>query len=635
MNNRRKTLPPIDPKIDPKLRAVLEALKEIQETGEGVRGDPMDRKLTIRDLVDAGLARLRPGSMTEFGPVNDDPIDNDPPGSTLIPPRPTGFNAIGSFGYIVLSWDIPGDQYLNHAFTNIYRSETDNFANAEMIGRDTGMMYTDHIREVEEEGVGFYYWITFTSTEDREGPPNNTSGTYAEVIPDLGFLLDRLSGEIDESVLAKSLNGRIDKIEVLETGIKTETEIRESADLAMARRIDNVSAAANGNASAIQTEQTVRADADAALAQQITTVQSQLGGNIASVEQSMTTNIKRLNGELVKLGAEYTLKLDVNGYVSGFGAYNDGRTSDFAVVADRFWVAPPNSTGKRKPFIIQNNKVYIDTALIRNASIQEGQLGPISFGKITDSRGNPVTTVAGKLKGELIEAENLRVAEAARFYGNVYSNNFRAGIAGWAIYQSGNFELNEGRIRSSVQIGNTTAGDIAQGVGSINNWKRPGSTLIDGNKIFTGDAYVDTLQIKGHAVTVPEASFTEAGISLGTNWTTVQTLWVSRANAPVHLTFGCSCRADDSSSAVADASVSARLVIDDQEAAVYNTIVSDSVRAADTGSGTVYARARGLFSGGYLLGAGTGAAKVQIQLARTGSSGGAFNRFIQALTVKR
>ncbi|BCA91884.1 phage tail tip fiber protein [Vreelandella aquamarina] len=450
MNNRRKTLPPIDPKIDPKLRAVLEALKEIQETGEGVRGDPMDRKLTIRDLVDAGLARLRPGSMTEFGPVNDDPIDNDPPGSTLIPPRPTGFNAIGSFGYIVLSWDIPGDLYLNHAFTNIYRSETDNFANAKVIGRDTGMMYTDHIREVEEEGVGFYYWITFTSTEDREGPPNNTSGTYAEVIPDLGFLLDRLSGEIDESVLAKSLNGRIDKIEVLETGIKTETEIRESADLAMARRIDNVSAAANGNASAIQTEQTVRADADAALAQQITTVQSQLGGNIASVEQSMTTNIERLNGELVKLGAEYTLKLDVNGYVSGFGAYNDGKTSDFAIAADRFWVAPPNSTGKRKPFIIQNNKVYIDTAMIRNASIQEGQLGPISFGKITDRNGSPVTTVAGKLKGELIEADNLRVAEAATFYGDVYSNNYWSGVSGWAIRQNGSAEFNNVTVRGTL-----------------------------------------------------------------------------------------------------------------------------------------------------------------------------------------
>ena len=167
----------------------------------------------------------------------------------------------------------------------------------------------------------------------------------------------------------------------------------------------------------------------------------------------------------------------------------------------------------------------------------------------------------------------------------------------------------------------------------VNAWVRPDSTLIDGNKIFTGDAYVDTLQIKGNAITIPSASFTGAGISLGTNWTTVQTLWVSRGNAPVHLTFGCSCSADEASSSVADASVSARLLIDGYEAAVYSTIVSDSARSFNTQ--TVTARARGLFSGGFLLGAFTGSSKVEIQLSRTGTSGGAFNRFIQALTVKR
>lgn len=459
MNNRRKTLPPIDPKTDPKLRPLLEALKEITETGDGVRGDPMDRKLTIRDLVDAGLARLKPGSMTEFGPAEDEAIDNDPPGSTLIPPRPTGFNAIGSFGYIVLSWDIPGDLYLNHAFTNIYRSETDNFANAEMIGRDTGMMYTDHVREVEEEGVGFYYWITFTSTEDREGPANSTSGTYAEVIPDIGFLLDKLSGQVNEEVLTPAFKNRLDGFQ--------ET--------------------------------------------------------------------------ISDLGDRYTLSVTNNGHVSGFTIFNTGQQSDFAVLADRFTIA--NQFGaERHPFFVVGGNTYIDTALIRNASIQEGQLGPISFGKITDNNGTPVTTVAGKLKGELIEAENLRVAEAAVFYGNVYSNNFRAGIAGWAIYQSGNFELNEGRIRNSVQIGNTTAGDIAQGVGSINNWKRPGSTLIDGNKIFTGDAYVDTLQIKGSAVTIPVASYSAGAVSYNQfdrGWKTLGSVWIDAQGGQIQLLATC------------------------------------------------------------------------------------------------
>ncbi|SNY95578.1 phage tail tip fiber protein [Halomonas sp. hl-4] len=456
MTNRRKSLPPIDPKTDPKLRPFLEALKEITETGDGVRGDPLDRKLTQRDLIDAGIARLRNGSQSEIGP-NDQPIDNEPPEPVRIPPRPTGFNAAGSFGYIVLSWNIPRELYLNHAFTNIYRSEADNFANAEMIGRDAGMMYTDHVREVDEEDVGFYYWITFTSTEGAEGPPNSTDGTYAEVIPDIGFLLDRLSSDIDDSKLAKSLLERMPGY-----------------------------------------QETVSDDGDI-----------------------------------------YSLTLNQEGYISGIGAYNDGKTSDFAVIADRFWIARPGSQDKRKPFIVQNDKVYIDTALIRDASIQQGQLGPISIGKITDGDGSPVTTVAGKLKGELIDAENLRVAEAAKFYGNVFSNNFRAGQSGWAIYQSGDFELNQGRIRSSVQVGNSTMGNV---VSSVDSWRRPGSTLIDGNKIFTGDAYVDTLQIKGQAVTFPASSYVAAQRSIGSSWTTIRQVSAFVTGESVQVTGGFSFR---------------------------------------------------------------------------------------------
>jgi hypothetical protein len=40
---------------------------------------------------------------------------------------------------------------------------------------------------------------------------------------------------------------------------------------------------------------------------------------------------------------------------------------------------------------------------------------------------------------------------------------------------------------------------------TVTNWTKPGYTLINGNQIYTGDAYVDTLQIKGQAVTFPVA----------------------------------------------------------------------------------------------------------------------------------
>lgn len=560
MNNRRKTLPPVDPSTDPKLRPILEAIKEMQETGEGVRGDPLDRKLTLRDMVDSGLASLRNGSKSEIGPVEDDPIDNDVPDSTLIPPRPTGFNAIGSFGYIVLSWDIPKDLYLNHAYTSVYRAESDNFANAEMIGRDTGMMYTDHIREVEEHGVGFYYWITFTSTEDVEGPANSAGGTYAEVIPDLGFLLDRLSGEINEDVLTPAFQNRLDGFQ--------ET--------------------------------------------------------------------------ISELGDRYTLSVNNNGHVAGFTIYNTGKQSDFAVLADRFSIA--NRFGaERHPFIVVGGDTYIDTAFIREASIQEGQLGPIGFGKITDQYGRSVTTVAGKLKGELIEAENLSVAEAAKFYGNVYSSNYRSGLSGWAIYQSGNFELNQGQIRSSVQIGNTTMGDIAQSASSIDDWRRPGSTLIDGNKIYAADAYVDTLQIKGQAVTIPASVQRAGSSSFSTNWATAVELYFNPegGRSTVIVSAGYEARSYSlsagGSSTLATLTAEARILYNGRE--VYRGEIGKNEARGENGS-NANALIGGTFASSYLTPPSWSTQKMELQFRISthygdGVSGNMFGRTITSISTKR
>jgi len=435
MSNRRKTLPPIDPSVDVRLRPVLEALKEIQETGEGVRGDPLDRKLTVRDLVNAGLAKMRPGSLTDITAPDDGEDDGDSAGPIKIPPRPAEFNAVGGFGYVVLSWKIPKQQYLNHAYTEIWRSETDNLANAEMVGQEAGSLYTDYVRVDTTEPKGFYYWIKYVSTDDIEGPYNDTAGTYAEVIPDLDYLIGELSADIDNSKLARSFLERL-----------------------------------------------------------------------PGYQQSVSDD-----------GDIYSLTLNQNGYISGIGAYNDGTTSDFAVIADRFWIAPPNSTGKKKPFIVQGGNVYIDTAFIRDASIQEGQIGPISFGKITDSYGNPVTTVAGKLKGDLIEADNLSVAEAAKFYGDNQSGNFRSGVRGWKLWQDGRFEIaSGGSISRDVSVDGQSIGSIKDASSKVDGWTRPYSTLIDGNKIYTGDAYVDTLQIKGNAVTVPVTSISGSVLGDGT-----------------------------------------------------------------------------------------------------------------------
>ena len=66
---------------------------------------------------------------------------------------------------------------------------------------------------------------------------------------------------------------------------------------------------------------------------------------------------------------------------------------------------------------------------------------------------------------------------------------------------------------------------------TVNTWTRPSSTLIDGNKIFTGDAYVDTLQIKGNAVIVP--AYDDLSVySIAPNWPN----WKTPANGLPELT---------------------------------------------------------------------------------------------------
>lgn len=209
------------------------------------------------------------------------------------------------------------------------------------------------------------------------------------------------------------------------------------------------------------------------------------------------------------LGAQYTLKLDVNGFVSGFGAYNDGTTSDFGVIANRFFVAAPGSTYGAMPFLVSGNSVYMNEAMIQTLTI----------GKLRTSTGG-VVVENNRIKADYIDAANLDVRSSARFTGDVQSTNYSAGSAGWRIRQNGTAEFNQGVFNAALLVGDLSDNVTIAGVDSlglirqrayagslskarVDDWTRPGSTLINGNSIFTGDAYVDTLQIKGRAVTIP------------------------------------------------------------------------------------------------------------------------------------
>lgn len=85
---------------------------------------------------------------------------------------------------------------------------------------------------------------------------------------------------------------------------------------------------------------------------------------------------------------------------------------------------------------------------------------------------------------------------------------------------------------AGTYVGNTEAQAVANGAANgsaaastVSTWTRPSTTLINGNKIYTGDAYVDTLQIKGQAVTIPLSAYTAAEATFyAGSWQTIQTL---------------------------------------------------------------------------------------------------------------
>lgn len=80
---------------------------------------------------------------------------------------------------------------------------------------------------------------------------------------------------------------------------------------------------------------------NSSFASYVTTVNAQLGSLSASVTTNSTA-VATIGG---KLAAQWLVTLDVNGYVSGIKAYNDGASSQFIIITDDFLIAKPGVSG--------------------------------------------------------------------------------------------------------------------------------------------------------------------------------------------------------------------------------------------------------------------------------------------------
>lgn len=238
-------------------------------------------------------------------------------------------------------------------------------------------------------------WSLMSVIADRDfAQSQRTDGLEAKVGQNSASIIDvaRASANATEAV-ASRVTAMDAKVESNAAAFKHETTVLADADKALGEKIETVRATAGANASAIQDTNRVMADADKALGEQIRTVRATSGENTAAIQE--TNKVVAANGD--KVSAMVTLKAQtvVGGktVTSGFAFGSDGEQAEFLIFAQRFAVVDEVSGAVVPMFVVQNNQVFINQAIINKAFIQEIILGMTLRSESVDSKGRPLLEI--------------------------------------------------------------------------------------------------------------------------------------------------------------------------------------------------------------------------------------------------
>lgn len=176
----------------------VSAISQLLEILTGGRGDGMDRALTPRDLVDIGVLKLDAGTLPGTGVLKPvEPGDKD--GGIDKPTAPSNVTAVGGFTAILLSFDTPA--YKGHFEAEVWRSSIDVVGSAVMIATTKSRLYSDSV----PTGSSYYYWVRFVNRNGDIGPWHGLSGVLGKTSDDIGWLIDKITQETNDSPLVKWL----------------------------------------------------------------------------------------------------------------------------------------------------------------------------------------------------------------------------------------------------------------------------------------------------------------------------------------------------------------------------------------------------------------------------------------------
>ena len=364
-------------KVDPELKATLDSMKEAQEIRLGRRGDPRDRAVTLRELIDSGLAkelRGNPFDPNNVGAGTDFVPNDDATGDLTIPPAPTGLEASGVFTEILVDWNEA--QYSNHAYTEVYRSRADEIGGAVLITTSNSFMITDPVGYDET----YYYWVRFVSTSNIKGPFNQTNGVKATTAQNVSAVMAELSETL------ANMPGY---------------SVLTNADTTNATNIASVTS----DVSTLQT--TVNSHAST-----LTSHTSSINSNTSNVT-SLTSTTASHTGDLnamfvLQASTESNGSKSVAGMVIGSNASDgSGAQSYVQFLADKFAIW--NGTNSEiAPFIVSGGTVFIKDAMIQNAAISTARIQDLA---VEEAKIGNLAVTAAKIANATITTAKIGDAQ--------------------------------------------------------------------------------------------------------------------------------------------------------------------------------------------------------------------------------
>jgi hypothetical protein len=499
------------------VKQFADAVREALQTFRGTRGDKLDTALTLRALSSGlNLSNFGIGGAPPYGSGTDGP--GGVPGTgpyhpdLTPPPTPEGLAVSAGISQIYVEHDTP--VYLQghgHDRTIVYGAKwTDpapepSFSDAVPIFDFQGTFGA----YPTDPATRWCIWIKWRSIDGVQStsPAGGAHGAQATTGQDVALLLEALTGEISESQLFADLGARIDLIDGAGPG---------SVDARIA------------------SEATIRQGDDDALADAITTVSAQVGVNTAAIATETTARVTA-DGTLF---AQFTVKIDVNGYVSGFGlastAAGAAPSSAFLVRADSFAVASPSGPGIAPivPFIVRTTPgtvngvpypagVYMDAAYILDLTAAIARLGTawIDDAKVANLSAAKLTAGTGVIGG------------------NLMSSNYVGGSTGWLVQPGGFAEFSNIQIRGATYTGTIfanagTIGGITIGLHDIRSSNYvPGTAGFRLNDDGSGEFYNITARGNITANSLNFANGTFTGTLAGVNGTYSGVLTAAAINA--------------------------------------------------------------------------------------------------------